>query len=180
MSKAERTRQAILDTALERFASFGFEGTRLTDIADPLGITRAALYYHFAGKHELLEALVHPYLEAAEHTVKDIATPASDDERWQALRDTADLLLAEPALVRWIERDPAVRHHPDIGPRLASHASRLREVVAGSTDEHDLVRASAAIGALRRPILFVEKPDVATLADELVAAAGALVGLTDP
>ena len=58
-------------------------------------------------------------------------------------------------------------------------AERLRGLLANSNDEADLVLASAAIGALRRPILFLEKADVAPMADELVLAAATLLGLSE-
>jgi AcrR family transcriptional regulator len=52
--------QRVLDAALELFSEHGFEGTSLQDIADRLGVTKAAVYYHFHTKDELLRALVQP------------------------------------------------------------------------------------------------------------------------
>ena len=48
------TRELILDVALELFNEKGYEKTSLREIADRLGVTKAALYYHFERKEEIL------------------------------------------------------------------------------------------------------------------------------
>ena len=52
------TRKQILDASLRLFSERGFARTTVRDIARMAGITDAAIYYHFASKRELLEALV--------------------------------------------------------------------------------------------------------------------------
>ena len=59
-SPVSATRARILDVALELFSEHGFEGTTLQQIADRLGLTKAALYYHFRSKDDLVRALVAP------------------------------------------------------------------------------------------------------------------------
>src|SRR3990170_4477680 len=51
------TRQQILDASLRLFSERGFARTTVRDIARQAGITDAAIYYHFASKRDLLEAL---------------------------------------------------------------------------------------------------------------------------
>lgn len=53
-----RTRQAILDAALELFADKGFFGTSLRDVATVVGVRESALYNYFPGKDALFEALI--------------------------------------------------------------------------------------------------------------------------
>jgi AcrR family transcriptional regulator len=48
------TRERILDIALELFADQGYDKTSLRDIAARLGTTKAALYYHFERKQDIL------------------------------------------------------------------------------------------------------------------------------
>ena len=55
---AEGTKERILETALELFAQNGYLGTSMNDIAARLGITKAALYKHYARKQEILERIV--------------------------------------------------------------------------------------------------------------------------
>lgn len=52
------TRERILEVAAHLFAERGFAGTSIRDIADALGVTKAALYYHFASKDDILQAIV--------------------------------------------------------------------------------------------------------------------------
>lgn len=54
---AEDTKKRILETALELFAQRGYLGTSMSDIAQRLGITKAALYKHYTGKQEILDQI---------------------------------------------------------------------------------------------------------------------------
>jgi AcrR family transcriptional regulator len=55
------TRERILAVANELFTEQGYEGTSLREIADRLDITKAALYYHFRSKDEILTTLLKPF-----------------------------------------------------------------------------------------------------------------------
>ena len=55
------TAAAILDVAERLVQQRGFNGFSYADVADELGITKAGLHYHFAGKAELGEALMERY-----------------------------------------------------------------------------------------------------------------------
>ena len=55
---AADTKERILASALELFAQNGYLGTSMSDIANRLGITKAALYKHYAGKQEILDRIV--------------------------------------------------------------------------------------------------------------------------
>ena len=52
------TKERILETALALFAKKGYLGTSMNDIAGQLGLTKAALYKHYAGKQEILDRIV--------------------------------------------------------------------------------------------------------------------------
>lgn len=55
---AGATKERILETALELFAQRGYLGTSMSDIAQRLGITKAALYKHYASKQDILDRIV--------------------------------------------------------------------------------------------------------------------------
>ncbi|MGE0733630.1 MAG: TetR/AcrR family transcriptional regulator [Alphaproteobacteria bacterium] len=57
-SEAFARRDEILDVAVKLFSQNGYRATRLSDVADTLGFTRAALYYYFRSKSEILIALI--------------------------------------------------------------------------------------------------------------------------
>jgi AcrR family transcriptional regulator len=52
------TREQILDSSLRLFSEKGFARTSVRDIAQAAGITDAAIYYHFASKRDLFDALI--------------------------------------------------------------------------------------------------------------------------
>lgn len=69
--EAERTRQAVLDTAEELFLANGVARTSLEMIARESGITRGAVYWHFKDKahlvHEMLNRVRIPLDEVTQH-----------------------------------------------------------------------------------------------------------------
>jgi AcrR family transcriptional regulator len=58
LRRGPHTRKQILDAALRLFSEKGFVRTSVRDIAQAAGITDAAIYYHFASKRDLFEALI--------------------------------------------------------------------------------------------------------------------------
>lgn len=61
--RAETTRNALIGAARRLFTDKGYEGVSAEEIVRAAGVTRGALYHHFGGKAELLEA-VYARLEA--------------------------------------------------------------------------------------------------------------------
>lgn len=51
-------RERILDESRTRFLDKGFSATSMQEIADAVGMTKPALYYHFEDKNELFLAVV--------------------------------------------------------------------------------------------------------------------------
>jgi AcrR family transcriptional regulator len=77
------TRQRILDAATELFVERGYEATSLREIAERVGVTKAALYYHFPGKEDLLRALLEPLEEFQQKLLASMDGPV-DRETWAA------------------------------------------------------------------------------------------------
>ena len=81
------TRERILAIALDLFTRKGYAETSLREIAAELGFSKAALYYHFASKQDILLAL-HMQL----HSLTDGVLPLLDrvqpaDDTWEQLID---------------------------------------------------------------------------------------------
>jgi AcrR family transcriptional regulator len=57
LPEARRTREHLLDTALELFAERGFEATTTKLIAERAGVPNGLIYYYFGTKEKLLESL---------------------------------------------------------------------------------------------------------------------------
>src|SRR6266700_5560035 len=72
--KRERlTQKAIVAAAAELFARDGFGATSLDDIAEKLGVTKGALYYHIKNKEEILRLIYITVLAASEEPLSRIA-----------------------------------------------------------------------------------------------------------
>ena len=73
--EARETRSTIIDAAVRMFSVQGVSRTSLSDIAQEAGVTRGAIYWHFANKSDLLNALwdemllpYEPLVQASQHT----------------------------------------------------------------------------------------------------------------
>lgn len=55
---AAKTRQSVIDAALRLFGQRGYSGTTLRLIAAEAGCSRGPIYWHFANKEELFEAIL--------------------------------------------------------------------------------------------------------------------------
>jgi AcrR family transcriptional regulator len=55
--RSEATTARLVAAARELFAAQGYGDTLLDDVVDAAGVTKGALYHHFAGKRELFEAV---------------------------------------------------------------------------------------------------------------------------
>lgn len=74
------TKTRILEAALELFAQNGYAGTSMSDIAARLGITKPALYKHFAGKHEILERIVERMRDMDYERAEEYEMPESEPD----------------------------------------------------------------------------------------------------
>ena len=52
------TKELILEESLKQFSEKGFDGTSMSDIAKPLGISKAALYKHFESKQQIFDDII--------------------------------------------------------------------------------------------------------------------------
>ncbi len=122
-AEAGDTCSAILDIAERLVQSRGFNGFSYADVAGELGITKAALHYHFPGKAELGKELVIRY--AARFLASLAAIGNADTSAAEKLRAYADLYLGVASRGRYVPlrdaggglRDPVGPHAP-LGAQL--------------------------------------------------------------
>jgi AcrR family transcriptional regulator len=98
------TRERILVIASELFAARGYAGTSVADIAGRLGTTKAALYYHFRSKAEILDALLAKPVAAYARLVD--SGPRSPEDLLAAVIDTT---AESSGLHSLIDNDPSAR-----------------------------------------------------------------------
>jgi AcrR family transcriptional regulator len=87
------TRQRVMRVALELFSEQGYDRTSLRQIADRLQITKAALYYHFKTKEDLLEGILGDFaVRLTELVAWGREHPAAPETRAELLRRYGDLI----------------------------------------------------------------------------------------
>lgn len=96
---AEDTRKQILQAALDVFSRKGFSRTTFVDIAQQIGLTKGAVYWHFRTKTDLLVALIE---DALSHKALRVDSPDEQVTSLAALRtcyvDSARQVIADPKL----------------------------------------------------------------------------------
>ena len=106
------TRERIQSVALELFAEHGYQQTSLREIAERLGVTKAALYYHFKSKEDIVRSFTEDY--AAE--LDALLTWGADQPRSPATRAAlltrySDIVQQRLGVLRFLEQNQAAVHH---------------------------------------------------------------------
>jgi AcrR family transcriptional regulator len=171
------TRARILDAALDVFSEHGFDGSSLQQIADRVDLTKAALYYYFRSKDELLEALVEP----ATTGLNEILDACSDEadtpaRRREFIRLYLDYFLRQRRLVAYISRDLATLAHPALSCGHEERRARVAAILAGTElDFSDHVRVTMALGAIQAVIAQYPDADEEELREALLEATTTLL-----
>ncbi|QMU79540.1 TetR/AcrR family transcriptional regulator [Streptacidiphilus sp. PB12-B1b] len=141
------TRARIVDIALELFAEHGYEKTSLREIADRLGVTKAALYYHFRTKEDILAGIVDsmsaPIDEAIAWGEQQPYSPAVRDE---IVRRFAEGMADRQRLLRFFhENQPTIREL-SVGSRFKERMIKLTKLMQGPEPTfEDRVRAAVSL-----------------------------------
>lgn len=100
-------RERILQEARRLFVERGYRGLSMREIADAVGFSKAALYYHFRDKEELFAAVVHAVVQELGEMVATAL--ASAPTRRAALTEIVQAILAQPpehqALTRLVSQE---------------------------------------------------------------------------
>jgi AcrR family transcriptional regulator len=172
----ERMDRRIAQLALARFRVSGFVGTSIADLAGALGVSKAAIYYHYRSKDALLHHLVDPLLDAIDACIQDHSTPARTPR--QLLGAYLAVLLTHRQVVPLIATDVAVLNHPSIGPRLHAQNQQLQSLLtAPNTDVAARLRAEAALGAIWRPLIAQPPLDLTSPAHQRILVDAAVATL---
>jgi AcrR family transcriptional regulator len=173
------TRDRILTVASELFIEQGYDATSLREIADRLGFTKAALYYHFQSKEQLFAALLEPAAALVRELVERLED-ADDIEGWaEALEWVTGKVFENMDIFRLVERNRTAMTNLHetlefLRDHMTMHTRIEAAVRAKSTSLSDQVRMVAALGAVTgfddwAPRLLGESPPD-QLHAELVAA----------
>jgi len=178
----EDTRARVLEAALELFAERGFAATSTRELSERLGFTKAALYYYFRTKDDLLTALVQPVVAQLTAIITQTPVRASAAARRAVLAAYIDLALAHVDLLRVLTQDPSVAQRP----ASAGHAAleeRMLHLLTGheAPDITERIRARAALAAIRGALLHADPAaDPAVVRAAVLAAACGALGVAAP
>jgi len=154
------TRSRVQKVALELFAEQGYEKTSLREIAERLGVTKAALYYHFKSKEDIVHSFTDDYFTELD-ALLDWARqqPPGDDNRREILDRYVGVVLAGSEVFRFLEQNRASVQAMEAGKeRFARFRDRLTglvEVLAGpQAPLRERVRATAAVLSVGATCMF--------------------------
>ncbi|WP_205856303.1 TetR/AcrR family transcriptional regulator [Phytoactinopolyspora endophytica] len=157
---APDTAARIREVALDLFGRQGYEKTSLRQIAEELGITKAAVYYHYRSKVDILDDLLRPLADDEEMVLAEARSGLKSIEcRCRLVESYLDLLLKY--------RDVAVYVMSDIvgasNSRMVTTLQRHDRELVSLLSESDLslaerVRVLSAIGAMTTILTMSELP----------------------
>jgi AcrR family transcriptional regulator len=102
------TRERIQSVALELFAEQGYDKTSLREIAERLDVTKAALYYHFKSKEDIVTSLVEDYFGQIDQLVAWGRTlPKTPASRAEVLRRYYDIVAGAGEVFRMLQHNQA-------------------------------------------------------------------------
>jgi AcrR family transcriptional regulator len=186
-SKAN-TRERLLDAARTVFASSGFHGASVEEIAAAAGFSTGALYSNFDGKEDLFLALMQREVEVhASEIAQAVAARDSVAERaaggarqWMAMIEREpELVLLFTEFWAYGVREAAVR--PKVAARFAHVRALLTKLIADGAREFDLElelpaeQLAIAIDALADGIARQKLADPDAVPDELMGTVLAML-----
>ena len=171
------TRARIQQVALELFAEQGYERTSLREIAERLAVTKAALYYHFKSKEDIVRSFTEDYFGRIDALIAwGREQPPGAPTARELLDRYITIVLESGEVFRFLERNQATIHGTEDGkhrftqfrPRLAA----LMDIITGpGAPPRSRIRAAAAIFAVSTSCMFFMKDAPEAELDPLLSAA---------
>ncbi|GHE40943.1 TetR/AcrR family transcriptional regulator [Streptomyces capitiformicae] len=124
------TRQRIQDVALELFAEQGYEKTSLREIAERLGVTKAALYYHFKTKEDILVGLFQDLQRPIDELIEWANTqPRTLDTKREILLRYSEALTDAAPLFRFMQENQATVRELSVGETFKDRMIRMIDTI---------------------------------------------------
>ncbi|MDN0198008.1 TetR/AcrR family transcriptional regulator [Streptomyces sp. S.PNR 29] len=144
------TRQRIQDVALELFAEQGYEKTSLREISERLEVTKAALYYHFKTKEEILVSIFEDVSQPIEDLIEwGRQQPHTLETKQEILRRYSDALAVAAPLFRFMQENQATVRELRIGEMFKNRMLGMKDILVDpDADLVDQVRCISAMFTL--------------------------------
>ncbi|MEU6717175.1 helix-turn-helix domain-containing protein [Nonomuraea sp. NPDC046802] len=148
----EDTRTRIQEIALRLFTEQGYEATSLREIAEELGVTKAALYYHFRTKDDIIASLAEMRMTELEELLTWFRSrPNTLQTRRELLERYSDTLKRSRYLdvAKFLERNQtAMRDHPQLTRMRETMMTLTREMSDPGATPVERISRSMALFAL--------------------------------
>jgi len=148
------TKSAILKKAAALFSDKGYAGTSMSDLAEELGLSKAAIYHHFESKESLLQNLMDSTFTDLENFIaENEAVPANQVDLQDVLRKFAKITLTHREVIRLVlSQIPAEMKAQS--PERNQCMIRLQKLLSGrNPNAESQMRAKAAIAIVATGIL---------------------------
>lgn len=141
------TRQRIQDVTLELIAEQGYEKTSLREIAERLGVTKAALYYHFKTKEDIVVSLFGDLMTPIDELITWAEGQPATLETKQEILNRYSVALADAApLFRFMQENQATLRELSIGENFKDRMKALLDhLVPENAELTDRVRCFSAL-----------------------------------
>jgi len=147
--EAAGTRTRILDIARDLIAAQGYSSTSIAQIAEKLGTSKAALYYHFKSKEEILDALLGEPFEAMKDLRDACTRPGAKPE--EVLGGLIDCISGPGSCLAIFENDPSVLHEWAQRNKLDEEWKKVITALVGpKPTTANVIKARAAIAAAKQ------------------------------
>ncbi|MFD3719912.1 TetR/AcrR family transcriptional regulator [Streptomyces sp. NPDC058674] len=152
------TRQRIQDIALELFAEQGYEKTSLREIAERLEVTKAALYYHFKTKEDIIISLFEDLTRPIDELIRWAEEqPRTLETKREVLRRYSEAMAAGAPLYRFMQENQATTRELSIGDTVKQRLFRLVELLRTEDGAlADQVRCVSALFTLHAGMMFLQ------------------------
>ncbi|MFD8977618.1 MULTISPECIES: TetR/AcrR family transcriptional regulator [Streptomyces] len=152
------TRQRIQDVALELFAEQGYEKTSLREIAEHLDVTKAALYYHFKTKEDIIIGIFQDLTRPVDELIAWAREqPRTLEVREEILRRYQASLISAYPLFRFMQENQAAIRELSIGMTFKERMLELSGLVQEPDFAvRDRVRCVSAIFTLHAGMFFMD------------------------
>ncbi|WP_452463443.1 TetR/AcrR family transcriptional regulator [Nonomuraea recticatena] len=172
------TSERILEAARALFAARGYRATSMQAIADEVGISKAALYYHFDSKEEILRRLTIPLLDELEAVLAEAESCDSAEEvRWRAIEGYVDVHLRHRQTLTMLVKDMTLLVQAPIADRFRTAIALANELVAGpGCGLEQRVRACQVVAGLADPVVLFRDAPADQLRSTILDGARALLG----
>jgi AcrR family transcriptional regulator len=138
-------RERVLQAALALFAEHGVHGTSLQMIADRVGVGKAAVYYQFRSKEEIVLEVIRPSVEDITRFIRIAeALPDAGQQRAVAVSGLIEMAVRNRQMAVMISGDPAINQIVLSDPELKAVGDRLRELLEGP-DHHVVDRVAFSV-----------------------------------